>query len=421
MAVTNIDLPADTAYGPAALPYAVTAGGHVVSRIGDRAIVLSVLQEARQIGGDLPAGTFASGSMNAFLALGRSAWDGVRRDLQAAIAPGGVLETDADLAGRVFVPLDGVELVLPIEVADYVDFYCSINHATNLGRLFRPDSEPLLPNWRHIPVGYHGRAGTLAVSGTDVVRPNGLRKGPEHDPTFGPSRRLDFELELGFVIGASSAVGDPVDIKNVDDHVFGFCLVNDWSARDIQAYEYVPLGPFLGKSFLTSIAPWIVPLAAVAPAFQRPPDQDPMPAAYLRTPDDKGLPIDLEVLLQTSAMQGAGTDPVVISTTNFDDMYWTYAQMVAHCAVNGASLRTGDLYASGTISGTEPGTYGSMIELSWGGNEPMAVGGETRTFLQDGDTVIMRGVTTLPDGTRIGFGEVTGTVQPARKVHAATP
>lgn len=421
MAVTNIDLPDDTPFGPAALPYAVTSDGRVVSRIGDHVIHLHVLQEARHLGGDLPHGTFASGSLNAFLALGRSAWDGVRRDLQAAIAPGGVLETDAELAGQTFQKLDDVSLVLPIEVADYVDFYCSINHATNLGRLFRPDSEPLLPNWRHLPVGYHGRAGTLAVSGTDVVRPNGLRKGPEPDPTFGPSRRLDFELELGFVIGAASTVGEPVDIKNVDDHVFGFCLVNDWSARDIQAYEYIPLGPFLGKSFLTSIAPWIVPVAAVAPAFQTPPEQDPMPVSYLRTPDDKGLPVDLEVLIQTAAMRDAGTPAAVISTTNFDDMYWTYAQMVAHCAVNGASLRTGDLYASGTISGTEPGTYGSMIELSWGGKEPVAVGDEERTFLQDGDTVIIRGVTTLPNGTRIGFGEVSGTVQPAREAYDATP
>ena len=405
------DLPADSPFGIDALPYGVTSDGRVVTRVGDDVVDLDVLQQSGRVGADLPAGTFASGSLNAFMGTGRDAWRRVRDDLQSALRDGDVAAT----------PIADVTLVLPMEVADYVDFYCSINHATNLGRLFRPDAEALLPNWRHLPVGYHGRSGTLAVSGTDVVRPNGLRKGPDPDPTFGPSRRLDFELEIGFVIGASSTIGSPVDIDDVDDHVFGFCLVNDWSARDIQAFEYVPLGPFLGKSFLTSLSPWVVPLDAVAPAFTTAPAQDPTPVDYLQPSQDRALPIDLEVAIQTAAMRDAGQPPAVVSSTNFDDLYWTYQQMVAHCTVNGASVRTGDVYASGTVSGTEPGTYGSMIELSWGGQEPVAVGDEERTFLQDGDTVVMRGTTTLPNGTRIGWGEVAGTVLPAPPAPGATP
>jgi fumarylacetoacetase len=364
-----------------------------------------------------------AGNLDALMSAGRPTWQALRARLQDLLSEGGDADlTDDDVVrGRGLHPIDGLTLVQPFTVADYVDFYCSINHATNMGRILRPDDEPLLDNWRHLPVGYHGRAGTVAVSGTDVVRPNGLRAGPDA-PTFGPTRRMDFELEVGMVVGAGSSIGRPVEVDAFDEHVFGLCLVNDWSARDIQGYEYRPLGPFLGKSFLTSIAPWVLPLDAVAPAFTVAPAQEPTPVAYLRAERNWALPIRLEVLLQTAAMRERGEDPVTIATTDFVDTYWTFAQMLAHATVNGASLRVGDLFASGTVSGTEPGTYGSMMELSWGGQQPLELpSGETRTFLQDGDAVTLRGVTTLPDGTAVGWADVTGTVHAALDLPGATP
>lgn len=422
-----LDLDPDDPFGLAALPYGVAAAEdttHVVVRVGGYALDLAVLQDTGALDAvtGVTPGMF-DGNLDAFMAAGRTTWQALRARLQDLLSEGGDADlTDDDVVrGRGLHPIDGLVLVAPFTVADYVDFYCSINHATNMGRILRPDDDPLLDNWRHLPVGYHGRAGTVAVSGTEVVRPNGLRAGPDA-PSFGPTRRMDFELEVGMVVGAGSSIGRPVDIDAFDDHVFGFCLVNDWSARDIQGYEYRPLGPFLGKSFLTSVAPWVLPLDAVAGAFTRSPDQDPEPADYLRADRDWALPIHLEVLLQTSAMRDRGEDPVTIATTDFVDMYWTLAQMLAHATVNGASLRGGDLFASGTVSGTEPGTYGSMMELSWGGQQPLELpSGETRTFLQDGDAVTMRGVTTLPDGTAIGWGEVTGTVRPALDLPGATP
>jgi len=333
---------------------------------------------------------FATPSLNSFLSLGRTAWEDVLGRIAELVGAG------ADL-----VPLEHTTVHLPFDVADYVDFYSSLEHATNLGRLFRPDAEPLLPNWRHLPVGYHGRAGTVVVSGTPVVRPSGQSKSQDDPaPRFGPSRRLDFELELGFVVGVGSRLGEPVAGSDFRDHVFGVVLVNDWSARDIQAWEYQPLGPFLGKSFATSISAWVTPLALLEDRLVPGPSQEPEPLPYLRMPGDWALDVELEVEL-------SGT---VVARTNARGLYWTMPQQLAHATVNGASLATGDLFASGTISGPDSGSAGSLIELTWNGAHPLRLGdGSTRTFLEDGDDVVLRG-----RAGEVELGEVRGTVLPAR-------
>jgi fumarylacetoacetase len=333
---------------------------------------------------------FEGASLNPFLALGRSSWDDTVARVDEVVSAG------ADL-----VPLETATVRLPFEVADYVDFYSSLQHATNLGRIFRPDSEPLLPNWRHLPVGYHGRAGTVVVSGTPVVRPCGQTKAPSEDvPSYAPSRRLDIELELGFVVGAGSRLGEPVAASAFRDHVFGVVLVNDWSARDIQAWEYQPLGPFLGKSFATSVAAWVTPLALLEDRFVAAPAQEPEPLPYLRYEGDLALDVELEVEL-------SGT---VVSRTNARDLYWTMPQQLAHATVNGASIRTGDLFASGTISGADAGSAGSLIELTWNGERPVRLDdGSERTFLEDGDEVVLRG-----RAGDVVLGEVRGAIQPAR-------
>jgi fumarylacetoacetase len=343
---------------------------------------------------DLPAHglgmVFEAAELNPFLALGRSSWEDTLARIDELVGAG------ADL-----VPLEDATVRLPFAVGDYVDFYSSLEHATNLGRMFRPDADPLLPNWRHLPVGYHGRAGTVVVSGTPVVRPRGQTKAPgEDEPRFGPSGRLDIELELGFVVGVGSDLGDPIPTTAVRDHVFGVVLVNDWSARDIQAWEYQPLGPFLGKSFATSIGAWVTPLALLEDRCVPAPLQEPDPLAYLRTEGDWGLDIELDIEL-------SGT---VVSRTNARGLYWTIPQQLAHATVNGASVRPGDLFASGTISGPEHGSEGSLIELTRNGAHPIGLAdGSTRTFLEDGDEVVLRG--------RAGereLAEVRGRVLPAR-------
>ncbi len=295
-------------------------------------------------------------------------------------------------------------LRLPFEVADYVDFYASVDHASNVGRILRPDSEPLLPNWKHLPVGYHGRAGTVVVSGTEVRRPSGQRKPPDAtEPVFGPTARLDIEAELGFVVGVPSRLGEPVPTTAFADHVFGVVGVNDWSARDIQGWEYVPLGPFLGKSFATSVSAWVTPLAALAQARVALPGQDPEPLEYLRVEEPAGFDISVEVELNGE----------VVARPPYSSMYWSPAQMLAHLTVNGASLRTGDLYASGTISGPAREQRGSFLELSWGGREPFIAGGQERTFLEDGDEVVLR-YTAPGERGSISLGEVRGRVLNAR-------
>jgi fumarylacetoacetase len=334
---------------------------------------------------------FSEPLLNAFLARGRPAWEDALGRIGEVVASGrGPL-----------VPLAEVELHLPFAVGDYVDFYSSLEHATNLGRLFRPDAEPLLPNWRWLPVGYHGRAGTVVVSGSPVVRPCGqARAAGEAEPRFGPSSRLDLELELGFVVGVPSRLGDVVPVEAFADHVFGVVLVNDWSARDIQAWEYQPLGPFLGKSFATSIAAWVTPLSLLDGVRVEAPLQEPAPPRYLAGGRDWGLDIALEVELN-------GT---VVSRTNARHLYWTMPQQLAHATVNGASIRSGDLMATGTISGPDRGSEGSLIELTRAGEEPLRLPGGDRTFLEDGDEVVLRGF-----AGGIELGEVRGRVDPARE------
>jgi fumarylacetoacetase len=339
---------------------------------------------------------FAQSSLNPLMALGPEVWRQTRDEVR------GLIEGGAEP-----LPLEEATLHLPIEVADYVDFYASLDHATNVGRIFRPDSEPLTPNWRHLPIGYHGRAGTVVVSGTPITRPSGQRKAPgEPAPTYGPSRRLDIEAELGFVVGAPSELGSRVPFTGLADHVFGVTGLNDWSARDIQAWEYVPLGPFLGKSFATSVSPWVTPLAALDAAWVDLPGQDPQPLPYLGPGATRGLDIDVEIELNGE----------VVSRPPYRTMYWSPAQMLAHLTVNGASLRTGDLFASGTISGPEPGQRGSFLELSWGGSEPFATAdGTSHTFLEDGDEVVIRYSAPGIEGGRITLGEVAGRIEPARE------
>jgi fumarylacetoacetase len=364
------------------------------ARLGDRAIDLSALTA----GGPF-ATLFADGGLDAFLAAGRPAWSAVREMLLAAVG-----DPRASGVERALRPLAGAVPVLPFAVADYVDFYASEHHAGNVGRIFRPGGEALTPNWKHLPIGYHGRAGTVVVSGTDVVRPGGQARGAGGEIGFGPSRRLDIEAELGFVVGTGSRLGARVPLSAFREHVFGVCLLNDWSARDIQAWEYVPLGPFLGKSFATSVSAWITPLDALDGAWTAPPPRDPPVLPYL---DDAGTPAALDLELEVSL------NGTVISRPPFASMYWTPAQMLAHLTVNGASLRTGDLFASGTVSGPEPAQRGSLLELSWNGTEPVKLDdGGTRGFLEDGDEVVLRARAATRHGP-VELGEVRGRVLPA--------
>lgn len=370
-------------------------------RVGDAA--LDATSAARA--GLLPAVCDAT-DLDPVLAASPATWTAIRTALDTMLRD----ESRREVVAPLLHPLDDLVVHLPFTVGDYVDFYAGEHHATNVGRIFRPDADPLPPNWKHLPVGYHGRSSTVVVDGTPVPRPAGQRRpGDGGPPAFGPTTRLDLELELGWVVGGSTAVGEPVAIDAVEDHVFGLVLLDDWSARDIQAWEYVPLGPFLGKSFATSIGAWVTPLEAVQHVKVEGPAQlDPEPLPYLQTVDHWSLDIDLEVLLSTSAMRDRGDAPARIATSSTRHLYWTIAQQLAHMTVNGAAVRPGDLCGTGTISGPDSGQEGSLLELSRNGERPVALpGGETRTFLADGDEVTLRGVT--PDG-RVRLAEVTGRV-----------
>ena len=380
-------------YGLDHLPYGIYSVGAGAPRAGVRVgdSVLDVATVRPEL--DRP-------TLNDFLALGPAVWAETRAEIAELAAADGLPAT----------PLAGVRLDLPFAVGDYVDFYASLDHASNVGRIFRPDQEPpLLPNWRHLPVGYHGRGGTVVVSGTPVVRPCGQRlPSGSAQPEYGPSRRLDIEAELGFVVGVGSVLSSRIAVDGFADHVFGVVGLNDWSARDIQAWEYVPLGPFLGKSFATSVSAWVTPLAALDAAWCDLPAQDPTPLKYLVSTGSTnggggplGLDIDVEVVLNGD----------VVSRPPYRTMYWSPAQMLAHLTVNGASTRPGDLFASGTISGPDPHTRGSFLELSWGGTQPF---GDGRTFLEDGDEVVLRYSAPGTGGGRIALGEVTGRIEPAR-------
>jgi len=350
--------------------------------------------------------------LNDFLAHGPGAWRSLRATLQHLLGESASGE-EREAVLRALVPRDAATMPMPIEVKDYVDFYSGIEHATNAGTILRPESEPLLPNYRYVPVGYHGRAGTVVVSDTPIRRPNGQRKAPaEAEPTFGPSQQLDIELELGFVTGLGNRQGEPIPADAVREHVYGYVLLNDWSARDIQAWEARPLGPFLAKSFATSISPWLVSLDALEPFRVPNRAQEPEPLPYLRARESYAYDIALEVLLQTEQMRAQQIAPAVISRTNFHEMYWNVAQQLAHVTSNGSRVRAGDLFGSGTISGRDPGTYGSLLELTRGGAEPIALpSGELRTYLENGDTVILRG-SAGSGATRVDFGEVRGAIVP---------
>jgi fumarylacetoacetase len=365
-------------------------GARVGVRLGDRVLDLAAALEpalAEQVAGP---------NLDRLLAGGPSVWRAVF-DAVAALEP----------ADEHLHELGDVRLLMPFTVADYVDFYSSEHHARNLGRILRPGQPELPPNWKHLPVGYHGRAGTVVVSGTDIVRPNGQRRTADGEVVFGPTTKLDIEAEVGYVVGVPSELGSAVPLDAFADHVFGVCLVNDWSARDIQGWEYQPLGPFLGKSFATSVAAWVTPLTALDSAWVAPPPRDPQPLPYLDDSDAKpaGLDLRLEVRLNGN----------LVSVPPFAQMYWTGAQQLAHMTINGASLRTGDLFASGTVSGSEPGERGSFVELSWNGAEPMELAdGQERTFLEDGDEVVITATAPAGDGGTIDLGEVRGRISARR-------
>ncbi len=377
------------------LPFGVFAPGSGAPRvgvaIGEMVLDLDAAQRAGVLG-DLPPGVFSHPALNPFLALGREAWRHTRESVSQLLSTGA--------PGEFLFQQSAVEMLLPVTIGDYVDFYSSIHHATNVGRLFRPDDPPLHPNWRHLPVGYHGRTSTVVVSGTPVRRPRG-QVGPG---AFGPTAKLDFELEVGFVVGAGNGDGHPIPVDDAESHIFGVCLVNDWSARDIQAWEYQPLGPFLGKSFATSVSPWIVTLDALAPFRVPAPPQDPRPLPHLVPSQAATLDLDLQVSL-------GGT---VLARPRFASTYWTVAQQLAHATSNGAVVRRGDLFASGTVSDEqEPG---SLLELSMNGATAVPLDdGSVRTFLEDGDEVSMSGRCERPGMVGIGFGECTGVVLAAKE------
>ena len=387
--MTRISIPDRSLFGLTNLPYGVySVSGQdprVGTRLGDQVVDLAIL-----LGDDV----FATGSINPFMAQGHERWVEVR----AAITE----KVQGDVPDGAVHDIRSVTLHLPFEVADYVDFYASEHHAANLGRLFRPQApEPLTPNWKHLPVGYHGRASSIVVSGTEIVRPSGQRKDPDAElPVFGPSTRLDIEAELGFVVGTGSAMGTSIAADDAERHIFGVVLFNDWSARDIQAWEYVPLGPNLGKSFASTVSPWVVPLLALDAALVPSPAHEPAVLPYLQMRRPWGLDVELEV-----AWNGQ-----VVSRPPYAAMYWSPAQMLAHQTVNGAPSRTGDLFASGTISGPERDQRGAFIELTWGGTEPIEVNDVPRTFLEDGDEIVLRATAPGADGTRIGFGEARGRI-----------
>ncbi|MCI5065008.1 fumarylacetoacetase [bacterium] len=378
------------------------------TRIGDTVIDLAALEQE----GLLPGDSFRNATtLNRFIERGRAHWREIRKTLQQLFsAENERIRDNTELCARVCHDLSQVELHLPVTIGDYTDFYSSREHATNVGTMFRDPENALLPNWLHLPVGYNGRASSVVVSGTDVRRPSGQLKGDrESAPHFAPSRLFDFEIEMGCIIGKENPLGESLSVDEAVDAIFGMVLVNDWSARDIQKWEYVPLGPFLGKSMATSISPWIVTLDALEPFRTECPKQDPTPLPYLQPREHWTYDIELEAHL----LPEGETQQTVIAKTNFRYLYWSIMQQVAHHTSNGCNLRVGDLLASGTISGPEPGSYGSLLELSWKGTKPLTLhSGETRTFLQDYDRLTITGFCS-GEGTRIGFGEVSGRVLPA--------
>ena len=388
--------------------------------IGDRILDVTACHDEGRFTGEAEraAEACAAPSLNLLMALGREPRTELRRqiaDLLDSESP--AWRANRRLGDRILVPMAEAELLVPAAIGDYSDFYASVHHATNVGSMFRPDN-PLLPNYKWVPIGYHGRASSIVPSGTPVRRPRGQVKPPDADlPTFGPSRSLDYEMELGCFVATGNPLGEPVPIDAADEHLFGVCLVNDWSARDVQAWEYQPLGPFLAKSFATTVSPWVVTIEALepfrVPAFSRP-SGDPEPLPHLRSERNAthgGLGIVVEVSLATARMRESGAPPARVSLGRAADLYWTPAQMLAHHTSNGCNLRPGDLFASGTVSGPERESRGCLLELTWRGTEPITLpGGETRKFLEDGDEVVMRGWCEREGAARIGLGECRGVI-----------
>ncbi|KAM4039853.1 fumarylacetoacetase [Anomaloglossus baeobatrachus] len=382
--------------------------------IGDQILDLSVIRH-------LFNGPFLSGqqnvffetTLNSFMALGHNAWREARQTLQQLLSvTEPTLRDSKELRARAFVPQSLAKLHLPANIGDYTDFYSSRDHATNVGIMFRGKENALMPNWLHLPVGYHGRASSVVVSGTSIKRPKGqTRPSDDKPPIFDVSKLLDIELEMAFFVGPGNDLGKPIPIQKADEHIFGMVLMNDWSARDIQKWEYVPLGPFLSKNFATTISPWVVPMEALMPFVLPNPVQDPAPLPYLQDKSNYTFNINLSVCLQGEGMK----EPATLCRSNFKYMYWTMKQQLAHHTVTGCNVRPGDLLASGTISGPDPESFGSMLELSWRGSKPIDLGnGHTRTFLRDRDTVVIRGFC-QGEGYRVGFGECSGTIQPAEE------
>lgn len=396
---------------------------HAGVAIGDRILDLGAILRAGLFTGEAAraAEVCGDGSLNRLAALGREAWTALRLEVSRMLRAGeSRIQDHADWENQLMPAMAGCEMFLPAEIGDYTDFYASVFHATKVGRLFRPD-QPLLPNYKYLPIGYHGRASSIVVSGTPIRRPLGQTKADDATvPEFGPSKVLDYEVEAGFLVGPGNRLGEPIGIMQAEDHLFGMCLLNDWSARDIQKWEYQPLGPFLAKSFATSISPWVVTLEALepyrVPAFPRP-EGDPAPLSHLDQAADRdraGLDVRIELLLSTPRMRELGFAPFRLSGASTRDLYWTPGQMVAHHASNGCNLRPGDLIGTGTVSGPARENEGCLLEMTVGGKEAIALpGGETRRFLQDGDEVILRGYCEAEGFARIGLGQCTGRVLPA--------
>ncbi|KAM8887809.1 fumarylacetoacetase [Synchiropus picturatus] len=414
-----IPVPANSDFSFQNLPYGVFSTADNPRRrigvaIGDQILDLSVILSLFQ--GPLMSknqGVFEQPTLNAFMALGFEAWKETRATLKTLLsATDSTLRDDVSLRSRAFVHQSAATMHLPAEIGDYTDFYSSRDHATNVGIMFRGKENALMPNWLRLPVGYHGRASSVMVSGTPLRRPSGqMRPDQTKPPVFGPSKQLDIELEMAFFVGGGNTLGEPIPIEKAHQHIFGMVLMNDWSARDIQAWEYVPLGPFLGKNFGTTISPWVVPMEALLPFAVPNALQDPEPLPYLQHTDPYTFNINLFVSVKGQGM----AESAVICKSNFKHMYWTMKQQLAHHTVNGCNLRPGDLLASGTISGPDPESFGSMLELSWRGSKTIDLGGgETRTFLLDGDEVTITGHCE-GEGYRVGFGSCSGTILPARQ------
>jgi fumarylacetoacetase len=410
-----LDIAADSDFSIHNLPYGIFSAKDGSPRagvaIGEHVLDLSVLEEAGLL--TLDGGPyFNQDKLNAFIDSGRDNWTKARETIQKLLsADCDILRDDQDLQAKALVKQADVTMHLPVRVPGFTDFYSSEEHATNVGTMFRDPANALLPNWKEMPVGYNGRASTVIVSGTDVVRPSGqLKPKADERPIFSPCKRLDFELETAFVVGKPNQIGRPISVDNAWEHIFGMVLLNDWSARDIQKWEYVPLGPFNAKTFASEVSPWIVTMDALMPFQTTCPTQDPQPLAYLR---GEGAEVSFDINLSTEILPEGADEATVVCETNFKYMYWSMAQQLTHHTITGCLVEVGDMMGSGTISGPTPDSFGSMLELAWNATKPVELkGGGTRTFIEDGDTVIMKGYAEK-DGVRVGFGEVSGKVLPA--------